>query len=138
VTDWANAASLATAGGTLVLAVATFASIRSANRSARMAERAARIAERSRTVSATRMRASHRTASAIASDGRQSISTSLPARCMNRLPWKIPPPLSSDTRSFTTIRVTSAPSFVTMSIIRSWVSGRSLAMPAMRVAMLCA
>jgi len=47
VTDWANAASLATAGGTLVLAVATFASIRSANRSARMAERAARIAERS-------------------------------------------------------------------------------------------
>ena len=47
MTDWANAASLATAGGTLVLAVATFASIRSANRSARMAERAARIAERS-------------------------------------------------------------------------------------------
>jgi hypothetical protein len=47
VTDWANAASLATAGGTLVLAVATFASIRSANKSARTAERAARIAERS-------------------------------------------------------------------------------------------
>jgi hypothetical protein len=38
---------LATAGGTLVLAVATFASIRSANRSARIAERAARTAERS-------------------------------------------------------------------------------------------
>jgi hypothetical protein len=47
VTGWADAASLATAGGTLVLAVATFASIRSANRSARTAERAARIAERS-------------------------------------------------------------------------------------------
>ena len=47
MTDWANAASLATAGGTLVLAVATFASIRSANRSARTAEQAARIAERS-------------------------------------------------------------------------------------------
>jgi hypothetical protein len=47
VTDWATASSLATAGGTLVLAVATFASIRSANRSARIAERAARTAERS-------------------------------------------------------------------------------------------
>jgi hypothetical protein len=47
VTDWATAASLATAGGTLVLAIATFASIRSANKSARTAERAARIAERS-------------------------------------------------------------------------------------------
>ena len=47
VTDWATVASVATAGGTLVLAVATFASIRSANRSARTAERAARTAERS-------------------------------------------------------------------------------------------
>jgi hypothetical protein len=47
VTDWSTAASLATAGGTLVLAVATFASIRSANRSARISERAARTAERS-------------------------------------------------------------------------------------------
>ena len=47
MTDWATVASLATAGGTLVLAVATFASIRSANRSARIAERAARTAERS-------------------------------------------------------------------------------------------
>ncbi|HEX2323509.1 MAG TPA: hypothetical protein VHJ18_31430 [Streptosporangiaceae bacterium] len=47
MTDWATAASLATAGGTLVLAIATFASIRSANKSARTAERAARIAERS-------------------------------------------------------------------------------------------
>ena len=47
MTDWATVASVATAGGTLVLAVATFASIRSANRSARIAERAARTAERS-------------------------------------------------------------------------------------------
>jgi hypothetical protein len=47
VKDWATIASLATAGGTLVLAVATFASIRSANRSSRTAERAARTAERS-------------------------------------------------------------------------------------------
>src|SRR6476619_1546835 len=38
--DTATIASLATAGGTLVLAVATFLSTRSANRSARIAERA--------------------------------------------------------------------------------------------------
>jgi hypothetical protein len=38
VTDWATITSLATAGGTLVLAVATFSSVRSANRSARVAE----------------------------------------------------------------------------------------------------
>ncbi len=37
--DWATIASLATAGGTLVLAVATFSSVRSANRTARIAER---------------------------------------------------------------------------------------------------
>jgi hypothetical protein len=36
--DWATISSLATAGGTLVLAVATFASVRSANRAARAAE----------------------------------------------------------------------------------------------------
>ena len=36
--DWASIASLATAGGTLVLAVATFAAVRSANRAARAAE----------------------------------------------------------------------------------------------------
>jgi hypothetical protein len=36
--DWVSISSLATAGGTLVLAVATFASVRSANRSARTAE----------------------------------------------------------------------------------------------------
>ncbi|MGI8506758.1 MAG: hypothetical protein ACR2MK_08145 [Solirubrobacteraceae bacterium] len=36
--DWVTISSLATAGGTLVLAVATFSSVRSANRSARLAE----------------------------------------------------------------------------------------------------
>jgi hypothetical protein len=38
VPDWATIASLATAAGTLVLAVATFAAVRSANRSARISE----------------------------------------------------------------------------------------------------
>jgi hypothetical protein len=38
VLDWTTVASLATAGGTLVLAVATFSSVRSANRAARVAE----------------------------------------------------------------------------------------------------
>jgi hypothetical protein len=37
--DWSTTASLATAVGTLVLAVATFVSVRSANRAARVAER---------------------------------------------------------------------------------------------------
>jgi hypothetical protein len=37
--DWPTIASLATAFGTLVLAIATFASVRSANRAARTAER---------------------------------------------------------------------------------------------------
>jgi hypothetical protein len=37
--DWATAASMATAAGTLVLALATFVSVRSANRAARVAER---------------------------------------------------------------------------------------------------
>lgn len=37
--DWATISSLATAAGTLVLAVATFASVRSGNRVARLAER---------------------------------------------------------------------------------------------------
>src|SRR5438132_10438433 len=36
--SWPTAASLATAAGTLVLALATFASVRSSNRSARIAE----------------------------------------------------------------------------------------------------
>jgi hypothetical protein len=39
VADWSTISSLATAGGTLVLAAATFASVRSANRAARSAER---------------------------------------------------------------------------------------------------
>jgi hypothetical protein len=39
VAVWTTVADLATAGGTLVLAVATFASVRSANRAARAAER---------------------------------------------------------------------------------------------------
>ena len=47
VTEWATVASLATALGTLVLAVATFASVRSANYSARAADQAARVAEQS-------------------------------------------------------------------------------------------
>ncbi|MGH2892337.1 MAG: hypothetical protein ACRDPM_03590, partial [Solirubrobacteraceae bacterium] len=38
--DWVTISSLATGAGTLVLAVATFSSVRSANRSARVAERA--------------------------------------------------------------------------------------------------
>lgn len=38
--DWVTISSLATAGGTLVLAIATFSSVKSANRSARFAERA--------------------------------------------------------------------------------------------------
>jgi hypothetical protein len=38
--DWATGSSLATAGGTLVLAIATFASVRSANRSAKVAQEA--------------------------------------------------------------------------------------------------
>jgi hypothetical protein len=46
VADWATIASVATAGGTLVLAIATFASTRSANRTARLAERAQQIRTR--------------------------------------------------------------------------------------------
>ena len=37
--DWTTISSLATAGGTLVLAAATFAAVRSANRAARLSER---------------------------------------------------------------------------------------------------
>jgi hypothetical protein len=40
VADWQTISSLATAGGTLVLAVATFSAVRSSNRSARIAEEA--------------------------------------------------------------------------------------------------
>jgi hypothetical protein len=43
---WSDAASLATAAGTLVLAVATFSSVKSANRSARVAERALLVGQR--------------------------------------------------------------------------------------------
>jgi hypothetical protein len=43
VTDWETVASFATAGGTLVLAAATFSAIRSSNRSARIAERSFQI-----------------------------------------------------------------------------------------------
>src|SRR5712691_648572 len=39
-TDWSTISSLVTGAGTLVLAVATFASVRSSNRSARIAEAA--------------------------------------------------------------------------------------------------
>ena len=38
MTDWVTISSLATAGGTLVLAIATFSSVKSSNRSARVAE----------------------------------------------------------------------------------------------------
>jgi hypothetical protein len=41
--DWPTISSLATAGGTLVLAVATFSSVRSANRAARTAERTLQV-----------------------------------------------------------------------------------------------
>jgi hypothetical protein len=40
MTNWTTVSSLATGGGTLVLAIATFASVRSANRAARVAEQA--------------------------------------------------------------------------------------------------
>jgi hypothetical protein len=40
VADWQTISSLATAGGTLVLALATFSAVRSSNRSARVAEQA--------------------------------------------------------------------------------------------------
>jgi hypothetical protein len=45
--DWSTIASLATAGGTLVLAVATFRSVRFGQRSTAIAERSTAIAERS-------------------------------------------------------------------------------------------
>lgn len=46
MSDWATISSLATAGGTLVLALATFSSTRSANASARISERALLVAQR--------------------------------------------------------------------------------------------
>jgi hypothetical protein len=39
VADWATISALATAGGTLALAVATYGAVHSSNRSARIAER---------------------------------------------------------------------------------------------------
>ena len=39
MTDWATISSLATAGGTLILAIATFAAVRTANKAARATER---------------------------------------------------------------------------------------------------
>lgn len=46
MSNWSTISSLATAGGTLVLAIATFSSVRSANRAARTAERAFQVALR--------------------------------------------------------------------------------------------
>jgi hypothetical protein len=46
VADWVTISSLATAGGTLVLAAATFASVRSANRAARVAEQSLLVGNR--------------------------------------------------------------------------------------------
>jgi hypothetical protein len=42
-TDWVTISSLATGGGTLILAISTFAAVRSANRAARVAEQALMI-----------------------------------------------------------------------------------------------
>jgi hypothetical protein len=52
VPDWVTISSLATAGGTLVLAGATFSAVRSANRSARIAEQALQEQRRPLLVSA--------------------------------------------------------------------------------------
>jgi hypothetical protein len=46
MTDWSAISNAATGGGTLVLALATFASVRSSNRSARVAERALAVGTR--------------------------------------------------------------------------------------------
>ena len=45
--NWETVSELATAGGTLVLAVATFVSVRQGQRATRISERAARVAEQS-------------------------------------------------------------------------------------------
>jgi hypothetical protein len=44
--DWVTISSLATAGGTLVLGVATFSSVKSAHRAARVAERSLLVGQR--------------------------------------------------------------------------------------------
>ena len=46
MSDWATVAQVATAGGTLILAVATFSSIRASNRSVKVAERSLLAAQR--------------------------------------------------------------------------------------------
>jgi hypothetical protein len=46
VADWVTISALATAGGTLVLAAATFSSVKSANRAARVAERSMLASQR--------------------------------------------------------------------------------------------
>jgi hypothetical protein len=46
VTDWSTIASLATGAGTLVLAVATFSSVKASQRSARIAEQALLLGQR--------------------------------------------------------------------------------------------
>jgi hypothetical protein len=46
MTDWVSISEVATAGGTMILAVATFASIRAGQRSARIAERSLLAAQR--------------------------------------------------------------------------------------------
>jgi hypothetical protein len=46
MTDWVTISSLATAAGTLVLAIATFGAVRSSNRSARLAEQAFLMGQR--------------------------------------------------------------------------------------------
>jgi len=52
--DWATISSLAIAGGTLVLAVATFGAVKSGNRSARVAEGSLLAGLRPRTIPPTK------------------------------------------------------------------------------------
>lgn len=65
--DWATISALATGGGTLALAIATFASVRSSNRSARLAEQA--LQEQRRPI-LVHSRADDRTETISFSDGR--------------------------------------------------------------------
>lgn len=46
MSNWATIAQVATAGGTLILALATFSSIRASNRSVKVAERSLLAAQR--------------------------------------------------------------------------------------------
>jgi hypothetical protein len=63
VADWATISALATGAGTLALAVATFASVRSSNRSARLAEQALQEQRRPVLVHSRRTMASRRSPS---------------------------------------------------------------------------